>query len=324
LRRRAVQAEGQRDELAADSREGFFSFLQLSHWADGGRMLKRVATAAVLIPIVVILVYEGPSWLVAFLAALVALLALIEFFKLTSQIGMRPFRVWTMLCAAGLFYAQWASGGAEVRRLNWGWELIRGAAANWISVETVLLGFVFGAAIIGVVMWIPLAEVLPGIGASAAGLLFIALPFSYIARLENLREGGPVLVLFALAIVWAGDTVAYFTGKSMGRTKMAPALSPKKTWEGAVGNLVGSLIVGFCFARWQNGDMTAWLVTAALANVAGQFGDLIESAYKRGAGVKDSGAILPGHGGMLDRIDSLILAAPVVWLAASWLIQNAR
>lgn len=140
--------------------------------------------------------------------------------------------------------------------------------------------------------------------------------------MEGQAHTGPVLVLFALAIVWAGDTVAYFVGKSIGRLKMAPALSPGKTWEGAVGNVIGSLIVGYCFALWQHAPIGAWLITAALANVAGQVGDLVESSYKRGAGAKDSGALLPGHGGMLDRIDSLIFAAPVVWLAAGWLLQN--
>jgi phosphatidate cytidylyltransferase len=96
---------------------------------------------------------------------------------------------------------------------------------------------------------------------------------------------------------------------------MAPALSPKKTWEGAIANLLASLLVAVLFARWMQADIASLLVLAALANIAGQMGDLIESAYKRGAVVKDSGALLPGHGGMLDRVDSLILAAPVVWIA---------
>ena len=152
-------------------------------------------------------------------------------------------------------------------------------------------------------------------GDSRAGVL---------VRLEGQATRGSLLVLFTLAIVWAGDTLAYFVGKFLGRAKMAPALSPKKTWEGAAGNMLGSLIVGYCFARGLHYDAMSWLATAALANIAGQVGDLVESAYKRGAGAKDSGALLPGHGGMLDRIDSLILAAPVVWLAAGWLLQGRQ
>lgn len=283
-------------------------------------MLKRILTAAVLIPIVVVLVYWGPSWFVAVLAALVALLALFEFFKLSAQMGLRAFGFWTMVCTAALFYSQWTSGGAGVHHLGSNWELIQGVPVA-ISMEAILLLFVFGAAAIGIASRKPLADVLPGISASAGGLLMIALPFSYLARMDSRPGAGPVLVLFTLALIWAGDSLAYFTGKSIGRVKMAPALSPAKTWEGAAGNILGSLLVGIAFAWWQGGNVTPWLVTAALANIAGQVGDLVESAYKRGAGAKDSGALLPGHGGMLDRIDSLILAAPVVWLAAGWLLQ---
>ena len=203
-------------------------------------------------------------------------------------------------------------------------EVIRGLAGNYESPEVILLLFVLGCACIGVMSRVPIADVLPAIGASAAGLIFVALPFSYLVRLDGQETRGSMLVLFTLAVVWAGDTLAYFVGKFLGRTKMAPALSPKKTWEGAAGNLLGSLIVGYCFARGLRFDPLPWLVTATLANIAGQMGDLVESAYKRGAGVKDSGALLPGHGGMLDRIDSLILAAPVVWLAAGWLLQGRQ
>jgi phosphatidate cytidylyltransferase len=99
---------------------------------------------------------------------------------------------------------------------------------------------------------------------------------------------------------------------------MAPALSPNKTWEGALGNLLASLLVGVFFAKWLQMEATQMLVIAGLANIAGQMGDLIESAWKRGAAVKDSSNLLPGHGGVLDRIDSLILASPVVWAAYQW------
>lgn len=286
-------------------------------------LIKRIATGAILIPLVVVLVYFAPSWLVAIVAAVVAWLAMMEFFRLTAQMGMRAFRLWTLLCAAALFYAQWLAGTTEMHRLGAGTEIITHLnLGSDLSNDAVILIFLFGIAFLGVLTRVAIADVLPAMAASSAALIFIAWPFSYLVRMDGNLSTGPVLVLFALAIVWAGDTVAYFVGKSMGRTKMAPALSPKKTWEGATGNVVGSLIVGYGFARWQNGDVMAWVAIAVLANVAGQVGDLIESAYKRGAGVKDSGAMLPGHGGMLDRIDSLIFAAPVVWLAAGWLLQG--
>jgi phosphatidate cytidylyltransferase len=103
---------------------------------------------------------------------------------------------------------------------------------------------------------------------------------------------------------------------------MALALSPKKTWEGAVANFAASLLVAVFFARWMQVETVTMLIIAGVANIAGQAGDLIESAYKRGAVVKDSGTLVPGHGGVLDRVDSLILAAPVIWIL--WVIFTAR
>jgi phosphatidate cytidylyltransferase len=101
---------------------------------------------------------------------------------------------------------------------------------------------------------------------------------------------------------------------------MAPVLSPKKTWEGAVANVVAALIVGGLFARWLGLELTEVAGLSVLANVAGQIGDLAESALKRAAGVKDSGSLLPGHGGMLDRVDSLLFALPVIW-GYVWFLQ---
>jgi phosphatidate cytidylyltransferase len=102
-------------------------------------------------------------------------------------------------------------------------------------------------------------------------------------------------------------------GKSIGKHSLAPHLSPKKTWEGTVAGFIGSLLVALVSARWLMVPLVHLLGMAAAGNVAGQVGDLLESAYKRSAGVKDSGSLLPGHGGVLDRIDALILAVPVVW-----------
>jgi len=282
-------------------------------------MLLRLLTAAVLIPIVLALVWWGPAWALAIAAAGVAILALIEFFALGERVGLRAFRAWTILCAAGIFYAQYSVGLVETRSVTGSISIVRHLQAGTVPVEIVLLIFVLGATGIGLATRRALQDVLPGLAVSSAGLLFIALPFSYIVRIEEIERSGRELVLFTLLLVWAGDMLAYFVGQALGRIPMAPALSPKKTWEGALGNLVGSLLVAVLFARWMQVDAVALLVIAGLGNIAGQAGDLIESAYKRGAGVKDSGTILPGHGGMLDRIDSLILAAPVVWAAYEWI-----
>ena len=281
-------------------------------------MLLRILTALVLIPIVVALVWWGPAWILAGVAALIAIVALLEFFDLGERIAMRPFRKWTVACTAGLFYSQYSLGLVETHSLAEGYSIVRSGAGGVLSIEAVLLVFVFGAVVTGLTSRWALHEVLPAMAISSAGLLFVALPFSYLVRINEISLVGRKLVLFTLCLVWAGDILAYFVGKGLGRVPMAPALSPKKTWEGALGNLLASLLVGVFFAKWLQVDAIQMLVIAGLANVAGQMGDLIESAWKRGAVVKDSSNLLPGHGGVLDRIDSLILASPIVWAAYQW------
>jgi phosphatidate cytidylyltransferase len=221
-----------------------------------------------------------------------------------------------------VIFQQWAATEAQSWRLADNVRLTRAPAATELPLELVLFIFVVGAAAIALFSQTPLSQAIGNLSISAAGLLFIALPFSAVVRLHGISVLGPRLLLFPLLLVWAGDMLAYFVGRSLGRIPMAPALSPKKTWEGAMGNMIASLLVGVLFARWMQMDALTLLVIAGLGNIAGQMGDLIESAYKRGAAVKDSGTIVPGHGGVLDRIDSLILAAPVVWAAYQWLVNR--
>jgi phosphatidate cytidylyltransferase len=165
--------------------------------------------------------------------------------------------------------------------------------------------------------------------------------------LVQLRQqwAGAFYLLYLLLVVWAGDIFAYFVGKSMGRHLMASRISPKKTWEGAAASLVASVGVGWLLFHYAL-PLSSWLLRAGLIerrdgifgleqpsmgpiivltivlNIAAQLGDLVESLIKRGAGVKDSGAILPGHGGMLDRIDALLFAAPVLWYYAAWRVMQ--
>jgi phosphatidate cytidylyltransferase len=277
-------------------------------------MLLRILTAAVLLPVVVVLVWWGPAGLLAAVAAFVAILALTEFFHLGERLGLRAFRLWTAVCAAFLFYAQYSLGGVRSHSLGAGLTIVGSSASRAIPVDAVLLIFLWGAAGCALASRRALREILPAISVSSAGLLFIALPFSYLVRINEIQVVGRQLVLFTLCFIWAGDILAYFVGRFFGRVAMAPAISPKKTWEGAVANCFASLLVAIAFAHWMQWDMARMLVIAGVGNIAGQMGDLVESAYKRGASVKDSSSLLPGHGGMLDRIDSLILASPAVWL----------
>jgi phosphatidate cytidylyltransferase len=277
---------------------------------------KRVATAAVLIPFVVGLVLWGSTAIVALAVGLVSILALFEYFALGEAIGHRGHRLWTATCALLILYLQWLTtiirwgefgGVAYPQRLAW--LLVR----MFPRAEDAFFVFVLGVAAITLLSERPLVETLPAAGISASALILIAFPLSYTVRLHGLGMHGPVLLLFVLVLTWVGDTAAYFVGRSIGKHALAPHLSPKKTWEGTVASFLGSLIVAVVFARFMTVPLAHLLGMAALGNVAGQVGDLLESAYKRSAGIKDSGSLLPGHGGVLDRIDALILAIPVVW-----------
>lgn len=282
--------------------------------------LSRVITAAVLIPAVVAIVWFAPTLIVAVATALVMLLALFEFFLIADQAGLRGYRIWTGLCALAIFYSQFSASAEKPLPIDVRPdELLRvPQLVGILSVEHIFLFFILGATAIVVSSRQPVKESLGAVSISSAGLLFVALPLSTIVRIHGVLEGRRIL-LFTLVLVWAGDTLAYFVGRSIGKLPLAPHLSPKKTWEGAVANLAGSLLTALVFARWIDVPPSTLLAVAAAANIAGQAGDLLESAYKRSAGMKDSGSILPGHGGMLDRIDALILAAPVVWYYFEWL-----
>lgn len=144
------------------------------------------------------------------------------------------------------------------------------------------------------------------------GTLYLALP---IAAFDQLRARDPWLVVLLLATVWLTDTGAFLAGSRWGRRKLAPAVSPNKSWEGAWGGLLLGLLAASLWSWWRLGAIEPlWLFAGFAVSVTGQLGDLVESMFKRSAGVKDSGALLPGHGGMLDRLDSLIVAAPVLEL----------
>ncbi len=280
----------------------------------------RVLTAAILIPAVCAAVWWGPNWLVAALAGIAAVLALLEFFSMGERLGFHAYQVWTCVAALGIFAQQWyAAQEASISGLR---DLLYQARSPQVTLELVLFIFVLGAAAIALGSRRALSEVLPSLSVSAAGLVLVVLPFSAVVRLDGVDHVGPQLLLFTLALVWAGDTAAYFAGRGFGRMKMAPQISPNKTWEGAAANLVAALLVGALFGYWNRIAPVHMLAMSALGSIAGQVGDLFESAFKRSAGVKDSGTIIPGHGGVLDRIDALILAAPAVWYYFQWVVQR--
>jgi phosphatidate cytidylyltransferase len=288
---------------------------------------KRVATAAVLIPCVVGLVLWGSTAAVTIGTALVILLALFEFFALGDAIGHRAYRFWTAACALGLVFVQWMASTANSVGTSRGIQYFVLIGKAFLSIPTV--GDVFFIFLLGVTvltLWTkrPMVEALPAAGISSSGLILVALPLTYAIRLHGISTDGPKLLMFVLIITWVGDTAAYFVGRAIGKHPLAPVLSPKKSWEGTIASILGALLVAVVFARWLIVPPPHLLAMAVVGNIAGQAGDLLESAYKRSAGVKDSGSLLPGHGGVLDRIDALILAIPVVWYYWIWIYLPSR
>lgn len=283
---------------------------------------KRVATAALLVPVTVAVVLWAPLWLLAALVAVLILLALREFFRLGLLGGLPGFLPWTTLCSLLAVWMQWQAdlaGGAQ----GSGGGLLGKPDALGGGIEIVVLVFLLGLGVAASLTKLGVNRRLAAVAASAGGFLLVALPLSYLVRIAGFPSGRRFLLLL-FVLIWVGDTAAYFVGKGLGRLPMAPVLSPKKTWEGAAANLLGSVLAGFLAARWLPIPLLSVLILAALANLAGQVGDLLESAYKRSASVKDSGHLLPGHGGMLDRIDSVILAAPMVWCYLWWVASTGR
>ncbi len=273
--------------------------------------MARILTAAVLIPLVILLLFRAPFWAVTLAAATVAVLACWEYLGLADGSGAQTPRVVVLVAVVALF------------------------AVNFFRPEMLMAGFSALAFLLFVIVAFrsPLERVLLDTSASIFGLLYVGLALVTIPLIWA-QEHGPSLLLLLFCVVWAGDTVALYVGRAFGKRKLAPKLSPNKTWEGSIASVGGSLIVTLLLmglGGWMvrhnltglsyDGSWEHWLVLAVVLNIAAQLGDLVESALKRGAKVKDSGSLLPGHGGVLDRIDALLLAAPVLWYAQ--LIQQS-
>jgi phosphatidate cytidylyltransferase len=250
--------------------------------------MKRVLTAIIGIPPILAVIYFGPEWLFAAFLAIAAALALDEFLGLCLHRGLRGPGRWFMGLGAGL------TGAFSL-------------GADWV---------------VGVLLAVPLAiatvtilggkgaETLDRIAVGAAGLVYVAMPLGLLLALSRPGE-----VMLLVGMVWAGDTAAYYVGRGLGRHRLAPALSPKKTVEGSAGGLAASLLIAVTLGGYFAGLGPGFRVILGLVTgLAAQMGDLAESGLKRSAGVKDSSSLLPGHGGVLDRIDAFLLATPVYLL----------
>jgi len=281
--------------------------------------MKRVATAAVLIPLVLLVIYKAPFWLLVALIGIVALLAAHEYLSIIKGYGVVPIRSGVYGGIVALFLLL-----AILEKVHFiGFFLVLALATG------LMLTFVVGMR----------RQNLRDATLSAA-LSFLAVPYIGLTLLSlaifGLALGSSYVLVLIFLAVWIGDTAAYYVGRTWGKHKLAPSVSPNKTWEGAIASGIFSAIAVAAWARFgitdgfleshKNLGLFPWAVqavhsSAALAfvlgliiNIAAQLGDLAESMIKRGAGVKDSGTMLPGHGGILDRIDALLFAAPVALL----------
>lgn len=274
---------------------------------------QREVTAAVLIPAVLAVLVLAPTWAFSLLVAAAAVVALLEFYRLLEAAG------WIVPRAAGL-------------------GLFLGLLAASHLASAALLLALAGAALLALPTLVMFASppqevLLPSSAGAVFATLYVALGAGAVI---GLRARGWEPVVFLLAVVWAGDSAAYYVGRTWGKRKLAPTVSPKKTWEGFYGQLGGGAVIGalggFFLAPIlrsapgvpDSGPPLAQAVTLGallgiLISVVAVIGDLVESTFKRSVAVKDSGGLLPGHGGLLDRLDSLLYASPVLLLALSLL-----
>ena len=264
--------------------------------------LKRELAAGIAIPIVLAVLFLAPPVAFNLLVAAITLGALWEFYRLAEKTGLTVAKTVGMIAGAALF-VWWAS--------FWGYAYLPHPGILTIALGG-LLAFVFLASLAPLFAKVELSAALGGAAGTVFGVLSIAMPATAMCFL---RIVSPRAVLLLLVLVWGCDSCAYYFGKNFGRRKLAPRVSPHKTWEGTIGGFVGGTLIGAAAGTWwlypELGPLRGALA-GALATSAGQLGDLVESLWKRGAGVKDSGNFLPGHGGFYDRIDSILYAGPVL------------
>jgi phosphatidate cytidylyltransferase len=292
--------------------------------------MKRVLTAVVLIPIVLLVVLKAPLWVFAAVSGGFALVSVWEYLNLARHFFPDLPRTLTLTMATLLCILLVL-------------ELFRGShgSANGIA-ASIIFAILFLLPLLLLIAHLrvhDLKDFLPGVALAALTVPYILLPFGSLVVIRSFPSGW-FFILWLFFMVWSGDIFAYYVGKNFGKRLIAPQVSPKKTWEGTIASVLGSAAVSWllCFnvsaiEAWlyhtgvlrgesvfgfsRSLQAPPWwvpLVLAVIINIVAQAGDLIESAIKRGAGVKDSGSILPGHGGMLDRVDALLLAAPVAVL----------
>lgn len=299
--------------------------------------MKRALTAAVLIPLVIIALFRAPLWLFTLLVLGVALLTAREYLDIAQSNGLSPFRKLCYLFLVCVFLVTFAAGQMMSVNYQLGVSLTVASAASWALLLLIASPFIL---MVLAMRREPLSQALPDSAVSFLILPYIGVSLASMVLVRS-YSGGALFLLYVMLLVWTGDTAAYYVGRAIGRRKLAPRISPGKSWEGTIASAVAAIVVAVVLFRyvvpihdalnriglivpvgytWYQPQAASRFVPAPVGlvilfglgvNVAAQLGDLVESMLKRGGGVKDSGTLLPGHGGVLDRVDALLFAAPV-------------
>ncbi len=267
--------------------------------------LKRVISAVIVLPLFYLLVQYLPPLAFFIVVLFGVLLGQLEFYRLYYPVGKRGLILLGLLCG-GLIVLHFYEPGLFLDR----------------EVLTALVGAVL---LYQLAAQKDLTTTLTDAAVSMLGIFYVGWLLGHLILLRNLDQG-EYLIFFLFLVTWAGDTGAYYVGKGFGRRRMAPNVSPNKTVEGAIGGWLASVLVAVLAQRWFLPIISVpdSLMLGGLLGIVGQLGDLTESMFKRGAGVKDSGHFLPGHGGVLDKLDSLIFTAPVLYYYLIWVKQVGR
>ncbi len=266
----------------------------------------RTLSGAVL-AVVVLGAIVWSQWSFGLLLALLLVGGMAEFYALVEKRGSRPQKLVGVVAGLVLFALNFAFVSDDIQ--------ILGSAHR-----------AFGCGLAFLLLLLPAMFVCElyrrdenpagNIATTLLGVIYVALPLSLMCYFPIIASDvwDPRVMLFYVFIIWANDVFAYLVGMSIGRHRLCERLSPKKSWEGFFGGVVGAMAMGVVAARILEGSYAAWAGLALVASITGVLGDLVESMFKRAAGVKDSGTLIPGHGGVLDRFDAMLLSAPFVFV----------